>query len=209
MPLGFALLLLLPATKIICSYWGFGLKMNAVEGRQLELGDAPRRGRFRPFEADAALQGFKAVAGVDEVGRRAACRSGGGGGGEILPRGFAHPEIRDSKMLSAPNSARSWRRSFSSRRSVGPSAVSTSMASIRLNILRAGLTAMAQALHGPVVSAGLCADRTATRESRRRFSLNSVATQFSRCTREPSSRAIKSVYRSPPRQSSPRSRGIK
>jgi ribonuclease HIII len=99
MPLGFALLLLLPATKIICSYYGFGLKMNAMQSRQLEL--EMRQGWvFRPFEADAALQGFKAVAGVDEVGR-GPLAGPVVAAAVILPRGFTHPEIKDSKMLSA------------------------------------------------------------------------------------------------------------
>lgn len=145
MPLGFALLLLLPATKIICSYWGFGLKMNAMQRRQLELG-MRQGGAFRPFEADAALQGFKAVAGVDEVGR-GPLAGPVVAAAVILPLGFTHPEIKDSKMLSAKQ-----------REKLAPiiqqSAACWSIGAIdvegidRLNILRASLTAMAQALHG-------------------------------------------------------------
>lgn len=145
MPLGFAVLLLLPAAKIICSYYGFGLKMNAMQSRQLEL--EMRQGWvIRPFEADAALQGFKAVAGVDEVGR-GPLAGPVVAAAVILPLGFTHPEIKDSKMLSAKQ-----------REKLAPiiqqSAECWSLGSIdvdgidRLNILRASLTAMAQALQG-------------------------------------------------------------
>jgi len=145
MPLRFALLLLLPPTKIICSYWGFGLKMNAMQSRQLEL--EMRQGwAFRPFEADAALEGFKAVAGVDEVGR-GPLAGPVVAAAVILPLGFTHPEIKDSKLLSAKQ-----------REKLAPiiqqSAECWSIGTIdvdgidRLNILRASLTAMAQALQG-------------------------------------------------------------
>jgi ribonuclease HII len=133
----------MPATKIICSYLGFGLKMKTMDGAQLEL-DGSQGGAFRPYEADAAAQGFKAVAGVDEVGR-GPLAGPVVAAAVILPRGFTHPEIKDSKMLSAKQ-----------REKLAPfiqhSATSWALGVIdvgdidRLNILRASLTAMAQAL---------------------------------------------------------------
>ena len=119
--------------------------MNAMQSRQLEL--EMRQGWvIRPFEADAALQGFKAVAGVDEVGR-GPLAGPVVAAAVILPLGFTHPEIKDSKMLSAKQ-----------REKLAPiiqqSAECWSLGSIdvdgidRLNILRASLTAMAQALQG-------------------------------------------------------------
>ena len=117
--------------------------MNAMQRRQLEL-EMRQGGVFRPFEADAALQGFKAVAGVDEVGR-GPLAGPVVAAAVILPRGFIHPEIKDSKMLSAKQ-----------REKLAPfiqhSATSWALGIVdvdgidRLNILRASLTAMAQAL---------------------------------------------------------------
>jgi len=131
--------------KIICSYWGFGLKMKPMESGQLDLGGS-NRSRFRPFEADATTQGFTAVAGVDEVGR-GPLAGPVVAAAVILPRGFTHPEIKDSKMLSAKQ-----------REKLAPiiqqAAASWALGVVdvegidRLNILRASLTAMAQALHG-------------------------------------------------------------
>lgn len=129
--------------KIICSSRGFGLEMKPMERPQLEL--EVRQGRaFRPFEADAAAQGFKAVAGVDEVGR-GPLAGPVVAAAVILPRGFTHPEIKDSKMLSSKQ-----------REKLAPIiqqfATSWALGIIdvegidRLNILRASLTAMAQAL---------------------------------------------------------------
>jgi ribonuclease HII len=140
-----SLLLSIPTAKIICSYLGFGLKMKAMDRAQLKL-DGSEGGAFRPYEADAAAQGFKAVAGVDEVGR-GPLAGPVVAAAVILPRGFAHPEVKDSKMLSAKQ-----------REKLAPiirqSATSWALGVIdvecidRLNILRASLTAMAQALQG-------------------------------------------------------------
>jgi ribonuclease HII len=101
---------------------------------------------FRSFEADARARGFKAAAGVDEVGR-GPLAGPVVAAAVILPRGFTHPDIKDSKMLSSQQreklvpiiqeAAQCW--------AVGM----IDVADIdRLNILRASLTAMAHALHG-------------------------------------------------------------
>jgi ribonuclease HII len=112
---------------------------------QLELGRSHRL-VFRSFEADALARGFKAVAGVDEVGR-GPLAGPVVAAAVILPRSFHHPEIKDSKMLSA-----------NQREKLVPiiqqSAVCWSVGVVdvegidRLNILRASLTAMARALQG-------------------------------------------------------------
>ena len=117
--------------------------MKPTVARQLELGVSDGL-VFRSFEADALARGFKAVAGVDEVGR-GPLAGPVVAAAVILPRGFTHPEIKDSKMLSASQreklvpiikqSAKCW--------SVGIVDVE---GIDRLNILRASLTAMAQAL---------------------------------------------------------------
>lgn len=143
MPLGLALSLLVPRAKIICSYWGFGLKMIPMDSGQLELG-VSKGWAFRPFEADALTHGFNAVAGVDEVGR-GPLAGPVVAAAVILPHGFTHPEIKDSKLLSAKQ-----------REKLAPiiqqSAASWALGIIdvegidRLNILRASLTAMARAL---------------------------------------------------------------
>ena len=134
-----------PLAKIICSYLGFGLEMKPMERPQLELAVSQGRG-FQPFEADAAAQGFNAVAGVDEVGR-GPLAGPVVAAAVILPRAFTHPEIKDSKLLSAKQ-----------REKLAPiiqqTAVSWALGIVdvegidRLNILRASLTAMAQALQG-------------------------------------------------------------
>jgi len=100
---------------------------------------------FRPFEAAAAAQGFKAVAGVDEVGR-GPLAGPVVAAAVILPRGFIHSNIKDSKMLSAmqreklvpviQQSAQCWSLGIVDVEDID-----------RLNILRASLTAMAQALN--------------------------------------------------------------
>ena len=101
---------------------------------------------FRSFEADARARGFKAAAGVDEVGR-GPLAGPVVAAAVILPRGFTHPDIKDSKMLSAQQreklvpiiqeSAQCWAVGIIDVEGID-----------RLNILRASLTAMAHALHG-------------------------------------------------------------
>jgi len=117
--------------------------MKAMEIPQLELSVSQGRA-FQPFEADAAAQGFNAVAGVDEVGR-GPLAGPVVAAAVILPRAFTHPEIKDSKLLSAKQ-----------REKLAPiiqqTAVSWALGIVdvegidRLNILRASLTAMAHAL---------------------------------------------------------------
>ncbi len=70
-----------------------------MDSWELEFGVSDGLG-FRPFEADALMHGFNAVAGVDEVGR-GPLAGPVVAAAVILPHGFTHPEIKDSKLLSA------------------------------------------------------------------------------------------------------------
>jgi ribonuclease HII len=129
--------------EIICSYWEFGLKVKPMDGGRLESG-ASKGLVFSPFEADALMQGFHAVAGIDEVGR-GPLAGPVVAAAVILPRGFTHPEVKDSKMLSSKQreklaliiqqAAQSWALGVIDVDGID-----------RLNILCASLTAMALAL---------------------------------------------------------------
>lgn len=55
--------------------------------------------KFRAFEAEAHARGFQYVAGTDEAGR-GPLAGPVVAAAVILPRGFSHPEIRDSKLLT-------------------------------------------------------------------------------------------------------------
>ena len=99
---------------------------------------------FRAFEAEGYARGFKAIAGVDEVGR-GPLAGPVVAAAVILPRDYSHPEIKDSKLLSprqreilAPviqQDAESW----------GLGVVDVGEID-RINILQATLLAMAKAL---------------------------------------------------------------
>src|SRR5919201_3282841 len=113
-------------------------------GGQLLLGTELKPLTFRALEEEGYARGFKCVAGADEVGR-------GPLAGPvvaavvILPRGFSHPEIKDSKLLTA-----------SQREKLAPliraSAISWGLGVVeveeidRINILKASLLAVVKAL---------------------------------------------------------------
>ena len=73
------------------------LKSPAAQGA-LALGEKKKVG-FRAFEQQCFARGFEIIAGVDEVGR-GPLAGPVLAAAVILPRGFSHPEIRDSKLLS-------------------------------------------------------------------------------------------------------------
>lgn len=99
---------------------------------------------FRALEEEGYARGFKCVAGADEVGR-GPLAGPVVAAAVILPRGFSHPEIKDSKLLTA-----------SQREKLAPlirgSSVSWGLGVVeveeidRINILKASLLAMVKAL---------------------------------------------------------------
>jgi ribonuclease HII len=98
------------------------------------------------IEEETYSRGFKCVAGLDEVGR-GPLAGPVVAAAVVLPRGFSHPDIKDSKLLSP-----------SQRETVVPiikqNAVTWGLGIVeveeidRLNILRASLLAMGRALEG-------------------------------------------------------------
>ena len=131
--------------RFICSRHAFWLTMRAMNGWQMSLAvGSGKVSQFRPFEAEFHARGFGCIAGLDEVGR-GPLAGPVVAAAVVLPRGFAHREIKDSKLLSvkqreklAPlirESAESW--------AIG---VVDVVEIDRINILRASLLAMVKAL---------------------------------------------------------------
>jgi len=70
-------------------------------GKQMSLvAEVDRPVQFRAFEEEGYAGGFKVIAGIDEVGR-GPLAGPVVAAAVVLPRGYSHPEIRDSKLLSA------------------------------------------------------------------------------------------------------------
>ena len=114
---------------------------------QISLALEPTKScRFRAFEDEGYARGFKAIAGVDEVGR-GPLAGPVVAAAVILPRRFSHAEIKDSKLLSpkqreklAPiicENAASWGLGVAEAEEID-----------RINILQASLLAMVRALDG-------------------------------------------------------------
>lgn len=116
-----------------------------MNGGQLSLAvESGKVSRFRPFEDECRAHGFARIAGLDEAGR-GPLAGPVVAAAVILPCGFAHGGIKDSKALSSKQRqsleplirerAESW--------AIGV----VEVAEIdRINILRASLLAMAKAL---------------------------------------------------------------
>jgi ribonuclease HII len=116
-----------------------------MKGGQLSLpvGDAKLL-QFRDFEEQSYARGFQLIAGIDEAGR-GPLAGPVVAAAVILPRGFAHGEIKDSKLLSAQQ-----------REKLAPvirqESVCWGMGVVevdeidRINILQASLLAMVKAL---------------------------------------------------------------
>jgi ribonuclease HII len=106
--------------------------------------EAKKPSEFRAFEEESYARGFTSIVGVDEVGR-GPLAGPVVAAAVILPRGFCHPEINDSKLLSPKQ-----------RDKLAPlireNAVSWGLGVVgveeidRINILQASLLAMVQAL---------------------------------------------------------------
>jgi ribonuclease HII len=136
---------MLPHNDFICSQGAFSLTMRNMRGGQMLLGAGLLKPlQFRAFEEQGYARGFKCVAGADEVGR-GPLAGPVVAAAVILPRGFSHPEIKDSKLLTpkqreklAPlirDKAESW----------GLGVVEVEEID-RINILKASLLAMVKAL---------------------------------------------------------------
>jgi ribonuclease HII len=89
------------SARFICSYGTFWLQQRAMKGGQMSLAveDAGPL-QFRNFEARSYARGFQVIAGIDEAGR-GPLAGPVVAAAVILPRGFTHAEINDSKLLSA------------------------------------------------------------------------------------------------------------
>ena len=101
---------------------------------------------FRAFEEQGYARGFNCVAGVDEVGR-GPLAGPVVAAAVILPRGFSHPEIKDSKLLSAKQREKLAPLIRESAESWGLGVVDVEDID-RINILKASLLAMVKALEG-------------------------------------------------------------
>ena len=117
-----------------------------MKDEQLSLEMALAAARFRSYEEESYFQGFKTIAGVDEAGR-GPLAGPVIAAAVILPRGYSHPEITDSKLLTVKQ-----------REKLAPvieeNAVAWALGVVeveeidRLNILQASLLAMVKALSG-------------------------------------------------------------
>ena len=100
----------------------------------------------RSFEEESYARGFKSIAGIDEVGR-GPLAGPVVAAAVILPRGFTHAEIKDSKLLSAQQREKT-------AALIKQSAACWALGVVeveeidRLNILQASLLAMVKALAG-------------------------------------------------------------
>ena len=114
-----------------------------MKAEQLPLGVAGPVA-FHSYEEESYSHGFKSIAGIDEVGR-GPLAGPVVAAAVILPRGYAHPEIKDSKLLTAKQ-----------REKLAPviqeNAICWGVGVVeveeidRLNILQASLLAMVKAL---------------------------------------------------------------
>jgi ribonuclease HII len=100
--------------------------------------------RFRAFEAECYARGFTSVAGLDEVGR-GPLAGPVVAAAVVLPRGYMHAEIRDSKLLSPKQRDRLAPVIQQHAESWGLGVVEVDEID-RINILQASLLAMVKAL---------------------------------------------------------------
>jgi ribonuclease HII len=100
--------------------------------------------RFRAFEAQCHARGFKVIAGLDEVGR-GPLAGPVVAAAVVLPRGFVHAEIKDSKLLSPKQRDRLAPVIQQQAESWGIGVVEVDEID-RINILQASLLAMVKAL---------------------------------------------------------------
>ena len=116
-----------------------------MDDGQISPAPAPHAAlRFRPFEAQCYARGFKMIAGLDEVGR-GPLAGPVVAAAVVLPRGFVHAEIKDSKLLSPKQRDRLAPMIQQQAVSWGLGVVEVGEID-RINILQASLLAMVNAL---------------------------------------------------------------
>jgi ribonuclease HII len=116
-----------------------------MKREQLTLGEASEeRLGFYAYEEENYARGFKSIAGIDEVGR-GPLAGPVIAAAVILPRGYAHSEIKDSKLLTAKQ-----REKLATVIREDAACWAVGVADVeeidRLNILQASLLAMVKAL---------------------------------------------------------------
>lgn len=114
-------------------------------GRTPPAREAENKLLFGAFEEESYRHGFKCVAGLDEVGR-GPLAGPVVAAAVVLPRGFSHPDIKDSKLLTAKQRERLAPVIKSHAESWGLGVVEVTEID-RINILKASLWAMAKAFH--------------------------------------------------------------
>ena len=106
-------------------------------------GDFDRPIRQGTIERQSYLRGFKCIAGLDEVGR-GPLAGPVVAAAVVLPRGFTHPDIKDSKLLSAEQREKLLPTIRESALCWGVGVVEVEEID-RINILQASLLAMVKA----------------------------------------------------------------
>lgn len=120
---------------------------SKIPGAPMALGVGNDKvSEFHPFEDESHASGFKSIAGIDEVGR-GPLAGPVVAAAIILPRGFSHPEIKDSKLLSPKQRERLAPLIRESAECWGLGVVGVEEID-RINILQASLLAMVKALDG-------------------------------------------------------------
>ena len=114
-----------------------------MTAQQLPLGVAGPV-EFHSYEEQSYARGFKSIAGIDEVGR-GPLAGPVVAAAVILPRGYAHSEIRDSKLLTAKQREKLALLIKENATCWGLGVVEVEEID-RLNILQASLLAMVKAL---------------------------------------------------------------
>ena len=114
-----------------------------MKAEQLPLG-VPGPVAFHSYEEESYSHGFKTIAGIDEVGR-GPLAGPVVAAAVILPRGYSHPEIKDSKLLTAKQRERLAAVIRENAKCCGVGVVEVDEID-RLNILQASLLAMVKAL---------------------------------------------------------------
>lgn len=119
--------------------------MTPMKGEQIALvAEECGTARFRAFEEEGYAGGFRVIAGVDEVGR-GPLAGPVVAAAVVLPRGYLHPDIKDSKLLTKKQREKLAPLIQGDAVSWGVGVVEASEID-RLNIHQASLLAMVRAL---------------------------------------------------------------